>query len=129
MVSFCAMSMKIGTYNLEFLFDEGTRLFSGEEYVFSSEFVEKRFEYFAKQFEMLDTDILLLQEIGDESALVKILEKMESKYSYFISKPDEYGVGNAVIFKEGIDCSCQSFQTTSTKSRKRDRNVLNKKHS
>ena len=108
------MNMKIGTYNLEFLFDAGTRLFSGKEYDFPTEFVEKRFAYFAKQFEVLDADILFLQELGDESALIKILEQMEGKYSYFIAKPDEHGVGNAVIFKGGLDYSCESIPTNAS---------------
>jgi exonuclease III len=106
--------MKFGTYNLQFLFDEGVRLHSGKEHVFTKEFVNERFAYFAEKFDELDTDILFLQELGDESALKKVLERTRNKYSYFIATPDKYGVGNAVIYKEGIDCECFSVPTNTS---------------
>ncbi len=106
--------MKIGTYNLGFLFDAGRRLHSGKEVDFSSEFVEKRFAYFAEQFELLDVDILFLQELGDESALVKVLQKVKEKYSYFIATPDDNGVGNAVIYKSDFQCACESIHTNAS---------------
>ncbi|OHB25551.1 MAG: hypothetical protein A2542_00875 [Parcubacteria group bacterium RIFOXYD2_FULL_52_8] len=103
------MSIKIGTYNLSFLFDAGTRLHSGKPVDFSPEFVEQRFACFAAQFDLLDADILFLQELGDESALVKVLEKMKSDYSSFVASPDGGGVGNAVIYKSGLQCTCESI--------------------
>ena len=103
--------MRIGTYNLEFLFDEGVRLHSGKEHTFTAEFVAKRFAFFAKQFDMLNADILFLQELGDESALQKILKQTKNTYTYFIATPDKYGVGNAVIYKKDLQCTCSSEPT------------------
>ena len=103
--------MRIGTYNLKFLFDEGKRLHSGKEHTFTADFVEKRFAFFAKQFDMLDADILFLQELGDESALEKTLKQAKNAYSYFIAQPDKYGVGNAVIYKKDLQCVCNSEPT------------------
>ncbi len=106
--------MKIGTWNLKFLFDEGTRLYSGVETEFTKEFVEKRFTYFAEQFDLLDCDILFLQEVGDKSALEKIVAQTKNDYSYFIANPDAYGTGNAVIYKSNLNCKCESVSTNST---------------
>lgn len=103
--------MRIGTYNLKFLFDEGKRLHSGKECTFTADFVEKRFAFFAKQFDMLNADILFLQELGDESALQKILKQTKDAYAYFIAEPDKYGVGNAVIYKNNFECVCSSVPT------------------
>ncbi len=105
--------MKIGTYNLSFLFDAGRRLHSGKEVDFSPEFVELRFVYFAEQFDLLDADILFLQELGDESALTKILPKMKGDYSYFVATPDKDGIGNAVIYKRYLQCACESIPSNS----------------
>jgi exonuclease III len=106
--------MKIGTYNLKFLFDEGVRLHSGKERTFTADFVARRFEYFAEQFDILNADILFLQELGDESALQKIIKQTKDDYSYFIAEPDKYGVGNAVIYKSSLNCSCSSIPTNTT---------------
>jgi len=103
--------MKIGTWNLRFLFNNGTRLYSGIETEFTKEFVEKRFKYFAEQFDLLDCDILFLQEVGDETALQKIVSQTKNNYSYFVAKPDKYGTGNAVIYKSSLKCKCESFST------------------
>jgi len=103
--------MKIGTWNLRFLFDEGTRLYSGVETEFTKEFVEKRFAYFAEQFDALNCDILFIQELGDESALQKIVTQTKNNYSYFVGKPDKYGTGNAVIYKSDLECECESVPT------------------
>ncbi|MDO8571628.1 MAG: endonuclease/exonuclease/phosphatase family protein [bacterium] len=103
--------MRIGTYNLQFLFDEGVRLHSGKEYTFTAEFVEKRFAFFAKQFDTLNADIIFLQEIGDESALQKILKQTKDAYAYFIAQPDKYGVGNAVVYRKDLKCACSSEPT------------------
>ncbi|MDP4001064.1 MAG: hypothetical protein Q8P83_02385 [bacterium] len=106
--------MRIGTYNLKFLFDEGTRLHSGKEHTFTADFVEKRFAFFAKQFDTLNADILFLQELGDESALQKILKQTRNDYSYFIAASDKYGVGNAVIYKKDLECVCSSVPTNAS---------------
>lgn len=103
--------MRIGTYNLKFLFDEGTRLHSGKKCTFTADFVEQRFAFFAKQFDLLDADILFLQELGDESALQKILKQIKDSYSYFVAQSDKYGVGNAVIYKNNLECVCSSVPT------------------
>lgn len=84
------------------------------ESTFTTEFVEKRFEFFAKQFDMLNVDILFLQELGDESALQKILRQTRDTYSYFIAEPDKHGVGNAVIYKKDLKCSCNSVPTNAS---------------
>ena len=99
--------MKIATYNLEFLFDEGTRKHSGKDYFFSKEFTQKRVDYFSKKFDEIGADVLFLQELGSESVLKKVLQKMKNKYNFFIAKPDGFGVGNAVIYKDK-SCVCVS---------------------
>jgi endonuclease/exonuclease/phosphatase (EEP) superfamily protein YafD len=106
--------MRIGTYNLKFLFDEGVRLYSGKEKTFTADFVEKRFEFFAKQFDLLDADMLFLHEVGDESALQKILGRTKDAYSYFIAHPDKSGVSNAVIYKKDLQCTCSSEPTNAS---------------
>lgn len=100
--------MKIATYNLEFLFDEGVRKHSGKDYAFSKEFTDERVNYFAKEFSDIDADILFLQELGSESVLQRILKNMNEKYFYFIAEPDQFGVGNAVIYKNK-NCVCNSI--------------------
>jgi hypothetical protein len=102
--------MKIGTYNLEFLFDEGVRRHSGKEYTFTKEFADSRVDYFAKEFAKINADILFLQELGSESILQRIIKKVDAGYHYFIAEPDKYGVGNAVIYKD-IGCNCESIPT------------------
>ena len=115
--------LKIGTYNLTFLFTPGTHKHSGTDYEFTEDFIQSRYEYFAKEFEKLDRDILFLQEVGGEDALRSVLEKIETEYEYFIAEPDRQGVGNAVIYKKGLDCTCKSAPTNT------DMPVFNQEHS
>jgi endonuclease/exonuclease/phosphatase family metal-dependent hydrolase len=99
--------MKIATYNLSFLYGEGVHKYSGKDYMFDADFVEKRIDYFSKEFTKINADILFLQELGSEEVLKRIIEKMNQKYEYFIAEPDVNGVGNAVLYK--IDnCVCES---------------------
>lgn len=105
--------MKVATYNLEFLFDKGTHTHSGKEWNYTSEFVGRRIDYFAKAISDINADIVFLQELASESVLRRILGKVGEGYSYFIATPDVNGVGNAVIFKKEINCACTSIQAKS----------------
>ncbi len=101
--------MKIATYDLEFLFDEGTYAHSGKEWTYAREVVQKRVDYYAKVFSEIDADILFLQEVASEVILRRILEKANGGYSYFLVAPAENGIGNAVIYKKKGDCVYESI--------------------
>jgi len=105
--------MKVATYNLEFLFDEGTHAHSGKEWNYTSEFVGRRVDYFTKAISDINADVIFLQELASEPVLQRILEKVGKSYAYFIATPDVNGVGNAVIFKKEINCTCASISAKS----------------
>lgn len=102
--------MKIATYNLEFLFDEGVQKHLGKECTFSKEFIDARVLHFADEFKKLNADFLFLQELGSENVLQRIIKRMNGNYNYFIATPDRNGVGNAVIYKSD-NCECESVPT------------------
>ncbi len=103
--------MKIATFNVEFLFNEGDHKHSGKMWVYTKEYVEKRVDHLAKQISEIDADILFLQEAASEEVIQKIIKKTEKDYSYFIATPDNFGVGNAVLYKSK-DCKCESVVAT-----------------
>jgi len=100
--------LKVATHNLEFLFDEGTHTHSGKEWTYPEEFVTSRVEHFSKLISDIDADIMFVQELASERVLVRILEKVNKGYSYFIATPDANGVGNAVLYK-AKECKCESI--------------------
>ena len=91
--------MKIATFNVEFLFDEGEHRHSGKKWVYTKEYVEARVTHLAKVISEIDADVLLIQEVASESALKRIIEKTGKDYSYFLADPDKRGIGNAVIYR------------------------------
>lgn len=103
--------MKIATFNIEFLFDEGTHKHSGKEWIYPKEYVARRVDHLSDVFTKIDADILFLQEMASEKILQRIIEKTGKNYSYFIATPDKFGVGNAVIFKDK-NCVCESISAT-----------------
>jgi len=100
--------MKIATFNVEFLFDEGEHKHSGKTWKYSKEYVESRIEHLAKVISEIDADVLFLQEVASESAIKRIIEKTGKDYSYFLAEPDKRDVGNAVIYRLK-DCTVQSI--------------------
>ena len=100
--------MKIATYNVEFLFDEGEHKHSGKKWVYAKEYVEARVAYLAKVISEIDADIVFLQEVASESALKRIIEKTGKGYKHFLAEPDKRGVGNAVIYRLK-DCKVKSI--------------------
>lgn len=103
--------MKIATFNVEFLFNEGEHKHSGKTWTYTKEYVEARIEHLATQFSQIDADILFLQEVASEEVIKRIIEKTGKNYSYFIATPDKFNVGNAVLYKSH-DCICESIPAT-----------------
>lgn len=99
--------MKIATFNVEFLFDEGEHRHSGKKWLYKPEYVSARVEHLAKVIKEIDADILFLQEVASESALKKIIEKTGINYLHFLAIPDNRSVGNAVLYKS-TDCKVES---------------------
>jgi endonuclease/exonuclease/phosphatase family metal-dependent hydrolase len=101
--------MKIGTFNLRDLFDEGTHsfYFSAGQFTYAADFVQKRIDSFSRTIRELDSDILFLQEVASEKVLARIIEQTKLGYSHFIAKPDRRGIANAVLFRVP-NCSCVS---------------------
>lgn len=91
--------MKIATYNLNFLFGEGTHLRSGKEWVYSPELVAARTKYFVQRLVDLNADVLLLQEVASESVLHQVIVRSGIDYRYFLATPDDKGIGNAVLYR------------------------------
>jgi len=100
--------MKIGTFNVEFLFDEGEHKHSGKTWFYSPEYVSARVDRLAKQISDIDADFLFLQEVASASMIEKIIKKTGKNYSYFLATPDNRSVGNAVIYKP-TDCKVESI--------------------
>ena len=105
--------MKIATHNVEFLFVEGEHEHSGKTWTYTPEYVESRINHFAKLFAKLDADILFLQEVASQTVLDRIINKSGIPYLSFMAVPDNYGVGNAVLYKSK-DCVCDSVPATTS---------------
>ena len=102
--------MKIATFNVEFLFDEGEHKHSGKTWFYSPEYVAERVDHLAKFISDIDADILFLQEVASASMIEKIIKKTGKNYSYFLATPDNRNVGNAVIYKSTEqDCKIESI--------------------
>lgn len=101
------ITMKIATFNVEFLFDEGEHRHSGKSWSYSPEYVAARIDHLAKQISDIDADVLFLQEVASESVLKRIIQKTGKNYLCFLAQPDNRNVGNAVIYKSS-DCKVES---------------------
>ena len=99
--------MKIATFNVEFLFEEGEHKHSGKTWIYPKEYVEARIEHLSKVIGEIDADVLFLQEVASESVLKRIVEKTQKGYSYFLAEPDKRKVGNAVLYRLK-DCEVRS---------------------
>jgi len=93
--------MKIATYNVEFLFDEGDHRHSGKDWVYSNKYVEARIEHLAGKLSEIDADVVFLQEIGSADTVERIIARTGIPYRLFLAKPDRSGVGNAVLYRPG----------------------------
>jgi endonuclease/exonuclease/phosphatase family metal-dependent hydrolase len=106
--------MKIATFNVEFLFDEGKHKHSGTTWMYPKEYVAGRVEHLAKVISDIDADVIFLQEVASENVIKRIVEKIaigksnDVNYSYFLAEPDKRGVGNAVIYRLK-DCNVESI--------------------
>ncbi len=100
--------MKIATFNVEFLFDEGEHKHSGKTWFYSPEYVAARVDRLAKDIIDIDADILFLQEVASVTMIEKIIKKSGIDYSYYLATPDNRSVGNAVMFKSK-DCKTESI--------------------
>jgi endonuclease/exonuclease/phosphatase family metal-dependent hydrolase len=102
-------AMKIGTFNLRDLFDEGTYsfYFNARQFTYTADFVQKRVDSFSRTIRKMDPDILFLQEVASEKVLERIIAQTKSNYSHFIGKSDWRGIANAVLFRLP-NCSCVS---------------------
>jgi endonuclease/exonuclease/phosphatase family metal-dependent hydrolase len=100
--------MKIATFNVEFLFDEGEHKHSGKTWVYTKEYIEARIEHLAKVISEIDADVFFLQEVASESVIKRIIEKTGKDYSCFLAEPDKRKVCNAVLYRLK-DCAVQSI--------------------
>lgn len=100
--------MKIATFNVEFLFDEGEHIHSGKTWSYSPEYISARVDHLANVISSIDADFLFLQEVASASMIEKIIKKSGIDYSYFLATPDNRSVGNAVIYKP-TDCIVESI--------------------
>ncbi len=99
--------MRLATFNVEFLFDEGEHKHSGKAWIYTEEYVTARIEHLAKVFVEIDADILFLQEVASVGVIERIIKKTGKDYSYFLATPDKNSVGNAAIYKSK-ECVCES---------------------
>jgi len=105
--------MKIATHNVEFLFEEGEHVHTGQTWNYTKEYVEARIAHLAKLFSEIDADVLLLQEVGSKAVLDRIVKKTGLPYSVFCAVPGNYGIGNAVLYKPK-DAMCESVPATTS---------------
>ncbi len=91
--------MKIATHNTEFLFDIGEHTYGGKTWTHTPEFVAARVRLFGNLFREIDADILLLQEVGQESVVHKIISESAIPYSAFFGAPDISNVRNAILWR------------------------------
>ncbi len=101
--------MKIGTFNLRDLFDEGHCFpFYGEEVTYTADFVKRRVTWIVAMIRKADPDILFLQEVASASVLARIVSEMELGYTVFSGEPDQRGIANAVLYRLS-NCACSSM--------------------
>ncbi len=102
------VGMKIATFNVKFLFDEGEHKHSGRTWSYSPEYVSARVDHLAKVISDIDADFLFLQEVASASMIEKIIKETGKDYSYFLATPDNRNVGNAVLYKPA-ECKVESI--------------------
>lgn len=91
--------LKIASYNLRNLFDEGARMSYGKEVSFPKVFIDGVVSELAGVIANINPDILVAQEVGSETSFNRIAEKVSSEYKTFASPPDARGIGNAAMTK------------------------------
>lgn len=99
--------MRIGTFNLKDLFDEGLHRLYNLDFQYTADFVERRIEFLSKVIRKVDADILFLQEVGSEKVLARVATAADPTYSHFMGRPDKRGIANAVLFRLS-NCTCTS---------------------
>jgi endonuclease/exonuclease/phosphatase family metal-dependent hydrolase len=92
--------MKIITQNLEFFFGEGIHKYAGKTWEHTEEFVQARINHFAELFKAENADVIFLQELASEDVIKRIIDRCGIDYSYFLAKPDNHGIGNAILTKD-----------------------------
>ena len=97
---FLQTSMKIATYNLRNLFDEGSRQGYGEEEVVTTkEFVETIVGDLARTIREIAPDVLMAQEIGFAPLFERVASEVSDDYKTFVATPDARGIANGVMYK------------------------------
>lgn len=91
--------MIIATYNVEFLFDEGKHEHSGQMWDYSPESVAEKVKNLGAKLAEANADVLLLQEVGSQSAVQKVIDTSGIPYKCFFAEADRYGVCNAVLYR------------------------------
>jgi|GEM_PF-1241095 endonuclease/exonuclease/phosphatase family metal-dependent hydrolase len=105
--------MKIGTFNLRDLFEEGHQFrFYAEEVTYTADFIQRRIDSIATTIRKIDADILFLQEVASEKVLARIVAQTKLQYSTFVGGPDRRGIANAALYRLA-DCSCSTISTES----------------
>jgi exonuclease III len=95
-------SMKIVTWNIKNFFDAGEYVErSGERLVVQEKLTLERIEYFTKEIQKADPDILFLQEVQAEEALRVLAERLSM--NCFKARADHRGIATAVLHKKNIE--------------------------
>ncbi len=94
--------LKIATYNLRNLFDEGVRMGYGSDIMVPKVFVDGVVDELVKVISSIDPDILLAQEVASEAVFNRIAKRLPELYTTYLSAPDQRGIGNAAIAKIAV---------------------------
>ncbi len=97
--------LKIATYNLRNLFDEGMRVSYGKETSFPKVFIDGVINELAGVIAGINPDILVAQEVGSELSFKRIAEKVSPEFITFHAPVDARGIGNAAMTKVSAQMS------------------------
>lgn len=90
--------MKIATFNLRNLFDEGARQGYDDKTVVTKEFIDKQVTALQTTIRTVAPDILIAEEIGSEKVFQRVAE-VDPNYHTFVARPDKRGIANGALFR------------------------------
>lgn len=90
--------LKIASFNLRNLFDEGPRIDYKKEITITKEQTDAVVSELAKTISTFTPDILIAQEVGSPRLFNNIAEIVGGRYETFVATPDTRGIANGVFF-------------------------------
>ncbi len=103
--------MKIATWNVKNFYDVGEYPeYNGRTLFISEAYTSERILYFSDEIRRSDPDILFLQEVLAEGALMTLAEELG--YHAFKANKDHRGIANTVLYKKNLEgILCESVST------------------